>query len=168
MLVASQQACVPPVNKPACCLALPCLLPFTTLLAAFFNPACCQSTSLLAANQQACMLPVNKPAAASQQTCCCQSTSLHAASQQACCCLSTTPGCCLSHPCMLPINLPVNHPWLAAPGESAVGAAHSLAVQLGLGEPHHVSHSDGPLHGARLALPLRLPSPGQCYTCSQG
>ena len=53
-------------------------------------------------------------------------------------------------------------------GELEVGAAYSLAVQLGAVEPHHVPHSDGTLHGARLALPLRLPSPGQCYTCSQG
>ena len=53
-------------------------------------------------------------------------------------------------------------------GEPAVGAAHSLAVQLGAGKSHHVSHSDGPLHGARLALPLRLPRSGQCYPCPQG
>ena len=70
------------------------LLPFTTLLAAFHNPACCQETRQ-----------------------------------------STTVGLLLA-------------------GEPAVGAAHSVTVQLGAGEPHHVSHSDSPLHGACLALPL--------------
>ena len=52
-------------------------------------------------------------------------------------------------------------------GESEVGAEDSVAVQLGAGESHHVAHPDRPLHGACLALPLRLPSPRQHRLCLQ-
>ena len=55
-----------------------------------------------------------------------------------------------------------------AAGELEVGAAHGVAVQLGAGQPNHVSHPDCPLHGACLALALRLPGPGQCRQRHQG
>ena len=53
-------------------------------------------------------------------------------------------------------------------GQPEMGAAHSAAVQLGAGESHHDPHPDSPLHGARLALPLRLPGPRQRRPPPQG
>ena len=62
----------------------------------------------------------------------------------------------------------VSHGEVTGAGESEAGAEDGAAVQLGGGEPHHVAHPDRPLHGARLALPLRLPGPGQHSQRHQG
>lgn len=81
------------------------------------------------------------------------------------------PCQCTCVPLHAPVSLStahVSHGGRAGAGEPEVGAADGAAVQLGAGQPHHVPHPDRPVHGARLALPLRLPSPGQHCQCHQG
>ena len=148
--LAGESSALLPLNNP-------CLLPFTTLLAAFHNPACCLS--------QPCMLPINPPV--NHPACCFFQENLRWEQRTV-----LQFNWVLLNRIMSPIQtaLFMVHAWPShCDCLALVNAIHALKDKLLVSTTvpplHHPSFDLCPALGSyNLPFP---PPPGQCYPCPQ-